>query len=284
MKTFQGTLVGAERQRLMYTGVVPDAVPRGLVLLLHGYGEHLGRYKHVISELVQHGYVVYGLDHRGHGRSGGIRASIERFGYFVDDAHMLVQLARARHPDLPRFVIGHSMGGLIATHYALRHQADLHGLVLSGPALVIGDDVSPMMKRMGGVLARVVPHLPVVPLSTSIESVLSRDPAIQEAFDSDPLTYKGQMRARLGHEMMQAAAAARARCAELTLPLLVMYGESDLLVNPSGAKQLYAEASSHDKTLKSWPEARHEIYNELERNDVIAYTITWLDQHLTQGV
>ncbi len=284
MKTFQGAFIGAERQRLMYSGMVPDDVPKGLVALFHGYGEHLGRYTHVINALVQHGYVVYGLDHRGHGHSGGIRASIERFGYFVDDAHTLVQLARKRHPNLPCFVIGHSMGGLIATHYALRYQADLHGLVLSGPALVIGDDVSPMMKRMSGVLARVAPHLPVVPLSTSPESVLSRDPAVQEAFDSDPLTYKGQMRARLGHEMMQAAAAARARFAELTLPLLVMYGEADQLVNPDGAKQIYAEASSHDKTLKSWPGARHEIYNELERNAVIMYTITWLDQHGTQGV
>jgi acylglycerol lipase len=282
MKTFQGAFFGAERQRLMYTGMAPDGVPKGLVVLLHGYGEHLGRYRHVMNELVQHSYVVYGLDHRGHGRSGGIRASVERFGYFVDDAHMLVQLARTRHPNLARFVLGHSMGGLIATHYALLHQADLHGLVLSGPALVIGDDVSPMVKRMGGALARIAPHLPVVPLSASAESVLSRDPAVQEAFDSDPLTYKGRMRARLGHEMMQAAAAARARFAELTLPLLVMYGEADQLANPAGAKQIYAEARSTDKTLKGWPGARHEIYNELERNEVIAYTITWLDQHVTR--
>ncbi|HEU5013132.1 MAG TPA: alpha/beta hydrolase [Roseiflexaceae bacterium] len=283
MKTFQGAFLGAEQQRLMYIGMVPDDAPKGLVALFHGYGEHMGRYKHVMSELVQHGYIVYGLDHRGHGRSGGIRASIEHFDYFVDDAHMLVQLARKRHPNLARFVLGHSMGGLIATHYALRHQAALDGLVLSGPALVIGDDVSPMMKRMSGLLARVTPHLPVVPLSTSAESVLSRDPAVQEAFDSDPLTYKGQMRARLGYEMMQAAAAARARFAELTLPLLVMYGEADQLVNPSGARQIHAEARSRDKTLKGWPGARHEIYNEIERNDVIVYTISWLDQHVPQG-
>lgn len=280
MQQVKGTLIGARSLRLVYASALPEGRPKALIVLVHGYGEHMGRYAHVVTALTGRGYVVYTIDHRGHGESDGPRANVERFAYFVDDVHQLVSRARAEHPELPLLMIGHSMGGLIAVHYALRHQSELAALVLSGPALQIGDDVSPVIKKLSRVIARVAPSLPVTPASKSPESVLSRDPVVQELFDSDPLCYTGKVRARMGYELMKAAEDGRARAAELRLPLLVMYGTHDKLVNPSGAKLVYERASSADKTIKAWDDCRHEIFNELEKDDVIALMVNWLDEHM----
>lgn len=283
MQQVKGTLIGARSLRLVYASTLPEGTPRAIIVLVHGYGEHMGRYQHVITALTGRGYVVYTIDHRGHGESEGPRANVERFGYFVDDVHRLVLRARVEHPDLPLLMIGHSMGGLIAVHYALRHQSTLVALVLSGPALQIGDDVSPLIKKLSSVIARVAPSLPVTPASKSPESVLSRDPVVQELFDSDPLCYTGKVRARMGYELMKAAEEGRGRAAELRLPLLVMYGTQDRLVNPSGAKLLYERAGSADKTIRAWDDCRHEIFNELEKDDVIALMADWLDAHVPQS-
>lgn len=283
MHPTKGTLIGKRSIQLVYATFVPDAAPKAVVVIVHGYGEHMGRYKHVVEALVQHEYAVYTLDHRGHGESQGVRAHVEHFGYFVDDLHLLVQKARAAYPDLPLFMVAHSMGGLIAIHYALRHQTELAGLVATGPALVIGDDVSPLLKRVSGIVARVAPTLAVTPATKSPESVLSRDPAVQELFDSDPLCYSGKVRARMGYEMMSAGIGARARLSEIRLPLLVMYGAEDTLTNPEGAKQLYAQAASADKTIKPWPGCRHEIFNEPEKAEVLAFMLQWLDARVVQA-
>lgn len=282
MRHTKGTLSGYRGLKLAYGTWLPDGEPKAVAVVVHGYGEHMGRYAHVIEALVQHEYAVYSIDHRGHGTSAGLRGYVERFDFLVDDLHLLVQQTERDHPSLRRFMIGHSMGGLIATRYTLRYQAGLAGLVLSGPALWIGDNISPFLKRVSGVLSMVVPTLPVTTTSKGPESVLSRDPLVQEQFGADPYTYKGKLRARMGNEMMRAASDARARMAGLTLPLLIMHGAEDKLTNPNGSKLLYEQARSVDKTLQLWPGCRHEIFNEPERNEVISFMVGWLNQHVSQ--
>ncbi|MGH2543579.1 MAG: serine aminopeptidase domain-containing protein, partial [Ardenticatenaceae bacterium] len=174
-----------------------------------------------------------------------------------------------------------SMGGLIATRYALRHQEQLDALVLSGVALQVGDDVSPLLKRVGGLIAQVVPMLPVRPPA---KNVLSRDPRVEERFRADPLCYQGYMKARMGHELMKAAEDASARLEQLSLPVLIMHGTVDGLTNPEGSKRLYERARSEDKTLKLWQDNYHEIFNDLDQKDVIAFMLDWLDERLTEGV
>ena len=129
MQYAKGMLIGRRAIRLMHGSWLPETQPKALAIVVHGYGEHMGRYKHVIEALVEHGYAIHSLDHRGHGDSTGVRAHVERFDYFVDDLHLLVQQAKAAHPGLPCFMVAHSMGGLIGTRYALRHQPGLAGLV-----------------------------------------------------------------------------------------------------------------------------------------------------------
>ncbi len=244
------------------------------VVLVHGYGEHLGRYAHVIAALNAAGYGVVGIDNRGHGESHGRRADVVTFDDFVEDIQTLVLHDETAAPGVPRIMLGHSLGGLIATRYALRHQDHLRALVLSGAALRFGGSTPALLLRLAPVVARLAPALPVV--ASGGPGILSRDPEVDRLFGLDPLTYKGKIRARMGMQMRLAAAGAVERLGELRLPLLVMHGADDLLTEPAGSMLVDARAASADKTLTLWPGLRHEIFNEPERDEVIAHVVAWL--------
>jgi acylglycerol lipase len=282
MKHTQARFIGQKGVTIATGTWIPDdESPRAAIILVHGYGEHMGRYSHVIEALVQHGYIVYALDHRGHGKSGGLRAHVDRFDDFVDDLHLLVQRVRYEQRQLPVFMVGQSMGGLISTRYALRHQDALAGLIVTAPALIIGADVSPFIKRMARLLATLLPKQPLIKPTKSSESILSRDPEIDQGWQNDPLCYKGKARPRLSYEFMLAGMNARARAHELKLPLLVMYGDCDTFVG--GAQELFEQAQSEDKTLRVWQECRHEIFNELDKDEVIAFMLAWLNARVPKA-
>jgi acylglycerol lipase len=254
--------------------------PKAVIVLVHGYAEYAGRHRQVIETLVSRNYVVYAIDHRGHGESEGTRAHVERFEHYVDDLRLLVEKARATFARLPLFLLAHSMGGLIAIHYALRYQAELAGLAVDNAALQVADHVPALIRILGRFIALVAPTLPLRAARTGGESLLSRDSAIQEAFDADPLCYRGKVRAGMASAVIKAAADARARLAQLTLPLLVSYGSEDTYVNPSGSKLLFERAGSTDKTLRAWEGCRHELFNELNKVEIIASAADWLDAHV----
>jgi alpha-beta hydrolase superfamily lysophospholipase len=284
MQQQKGYLIGQLGLRLSYAQWASEGEPKALALLVHGYGEHSGRYLHLIEALNQHGYAVFTIDHRGHGESEGERACVEQFDYFVDDLHLLVGNIKEAYPiprtsgdALPLFMIGHSMGGLIATRYALAHEAELRGLVLSGAALQVGDDVSPFLKAISKWLAKLIPNTAIF---ANPENALSRDPEVERRFDADPLCYKGKVKARMGYEMMIASEDARARMAQLSLPLLIMHATDDQLTNPAGSQEFYEQARSQDKTLKLWQDYKHELFNELEKEQVIDFMIEWLDERV----
>ncbi len=252
----------------------PAVAARATVVLVHGYGEHIGRYEHVIAALCGAGYTVFGLDHRGHGRSGGRRAAVRRFDDFVDDLGRLFDLIVAQGPDGERrFLLGHSMGGLIATRYALGRD-DLAGLIVSGAAFTIGGELSPGRRRVSELLARLLPDLPAV--ASGPPGILSRDPEVERRFGADPLTYRGRVRRGMAYGMFAAGEETRARAGALSLPLLVMHGADDQLTDPAGSVAVYEAAASTDKTITLWPGLRHEIFNEPEGPEVIAAVVAWL--------
>lgn len=273
----KGKLIGKRGVRLTYGQWYPQGEAQAVVVLAHGYAEHMGRYHHVIEALNEQGYIVFAIDHRGHGESEGERAWVEKFDYFSEDLHLLVLEAKGAHRTLPLFLLGHSMGGLIATRYALRYQDFLDGLILSGAAIQVGDDVPPALKKVSRFLSELTPTLPVI---AKAEKVLSRDPEVERRFSDDPLCYNGKLKARLGYEMMLASEEVRSRLDQLTLPLLVMHGTADRLTNPDGSRLLYERATSPDKTLHLWPDYYHEIFNEVEKEQVIAYLLDWLEAHV----
>lgn len=244
-------------------------------MLAHGKDEHIGRYAELTAALVGAGYTVYAQDHRGHGKSGGPRGVIRRFDDYVDDLDLLVERARSEADGRPLFLLGHSMGGLIAARYALGHQATLSGLILTSAAFVIGEDVPAWKKQLLLVLSRLFPNRP---LSSGLGDVnyLSRDLEVQRLFGEDPLCNNEPTRLGFVRVLYLAAQATVPATRSLTLPLLLMHGAADRLTSPRGTEAVYALAASPDKTLKLWPDDLHELFNELDRAEIIAFTLEWL--------
>ena len=232
----------------------PADDPARLVVLVHGYGEHIGRYAHVAEALVARGSAVVGPDHIGHGRSAGERVLVETFEPVVDDLHAVVQAERG---DLPVVMVGHSMGGLIAIRYAQRHRADLAGLVLSGPAVGLG----PVMQQW---LA--APELPSDPLDAT---ALSRDPAVGEAYVADPLVYHGGWKRPTLEAFVAADQAIAAGPGLGDLPLLYVHGADDPLVPVALARPIVERLAGPNSELHVLAGARHEVFNELGKEEVI---------------
>jgi alpha-beta hydrolase superfamily lysophospholipase len=256
------TFQGARGEIRTYTWEDPE--PRYVAVIAHGYGEHARRYDHVARALVADGASVVALDHHGHGRSDGERASVSDPQDFIDDLDALVDRVTARHPELPVVLIGHSMGGLIATRYAQQHADKLAALVLSAPVIGGNEGFAQLLALDP------IPEVPIDP------SVLSRDPAVGEAYAADPLVYHGPFR-RETLEALFDAIEATARGGAITLPTLWIHGEGDALA-PLAVTAPAAEAiGAATWETKVYPGAMHEIFNETNRDEVIGDTIRFID-------
>ena len=267
----EGRVVGAGDVELYWQGWLPPS-PRGVLLLCHGLGEHAGRYGNVVDAVVPDGWAVYGLDLRGHGLSGGRRAHIERYADFLADVDVFRRTVVARHPGLPVVLLGHSMGGQIALAYALDHQDDLAGLVLSAPALagdVVPKPVVPLLRALG----RVAPRLR--PAGIDVTKI-SKDPAVVACYQADRLVHHGKPTLALGLGIVGQFAVLPERARDLTLPLLLQHGSLDALTDPAGTRLLAATAGSADKTVLWYDGLWHEIYNEPERARPLADLREWL--------
>jgi acylglycerol lipase len=260
----------------------PQDPARAVVVIVHGLHEHSGRYAHVGARLAAAGFAAYAADHCGHGRSDGRRANIERMALLVADLSAFVQFAHQRHPHLPIFMVGHSLGGLIALHYATEPRATesgslLAGLVLSGPA-VQASAGSALQRRLAGVLSALVPNLGVV--AVGADQKISRDPEMVRAYLADPLVYRGKLKARTGAEILATMQSLPARLPRLSLPLLLLHGTEDQICPPAGSAMVHDTASSPDKTLCQYPGLYHEVFNEPEREAILTQLLCWLTQHL----
>ncbi len=268
-----GTFVGVENTGIFYQSWIP-ADAAATVIVVHGYAEHSGRYAHVAKALNANGYAVWALDHRGHGRSEGPRASVKRFEHFVADLTTFVGLVQGQTVAGPLFILGHSMGGLISTLYAFDHQDQLAGLVLTGPAMKVDAGVSPVLLALSVILSAVAPELPVGPFDPG---GVSRDPAVVAAYTSDKLNYTAGVKARMGRQFVLGTRSVLGRAPGLKLPILVIQGEADRLVSPAGTYAAFAAFGSTDKTLKKYPDLFHEVLNEPEQDEIIALISEWLD-------
>ncbi|NQV41972.1 MAG: alpha/beta hydrolase [Candidatus Marinimicrobia bacterium] len=250
---------------------------KGVVLITHGIAEHSGRYAHVAQSLVEAGYTAVGFDLRGHGKSSGKRNYINSFQDYLNDLQEVLNRTRSSHPDLPLFLFGHSMGGGIVTLFTIERNPDVKGVLLSGPSVKVSDDISPFLQKISGVISAILPKLPVVKLDSSD---ISKDPEVVNAYDEDPLNYRGGVLARTGSELLKATKTITARSQVIDLPILIMHGDTDKLSDVSGSEMLYANVSSTDKTLKIYKGLYHEILNEPEQDQVKADIINWLNTHL----
>ena len=245
---------------------------RYIALLCHGYGEHIGRYEHVADALVRHGAVVHGVDHLGHGRSAGERVLITDYEQVVADFHALAQRAREQDPGLPTVLVGHSMGGMIAARYAQLHGPELAALVLSGPVLGRWDAASALLALDE------IPDTPIDP------DTLSRDPGVGAAYAADPLVWHG----RFARPTLQALAACIERIrgeARLgSLPTLWVHGADDRLVPIDGTREGIDLLRGEVFEERVYPDARHEVFNEINRDEVLADVTAFVDRVLSGGM
>jgi alpha-beta hydrolase superfamily lysophospholipase len=255
--------------------------PRGALVLVHGYAEHTGRYDEMAMHFAGRGWAVHAYDQAGHGRSPGPRGHVDRFGRLVDELDRFVELVSEDHRGLPLVLLGHSMGGLVAAATTAFRRPAIDRLVLSGALLELGSDDSGTWQRVGLVLARMLsPLMPRFALSTGLDvEGLSRDPEVVRRYLDDPLV-KDRMSVRFAAGMNAMIQATRAAADRIETPALILHGGADPISPVSGSRALHAglrDDVAERSRLEIYPELRHEIFQEPERERVWADVLAWLE-------
>jgi lysophospholipase len=245
--------------------------------IVHGYGEHGGRYRGLAEDMAARGYAVHVYDLRGHGRSGGRRGHLDRFNDYLDDTAVYLDAVREEHPGRQVYLLGHSLGGLIASAYVEDRPADvLAGLILSSPFLRLGMPVPPLKLSAARLLSIVAPTVNVG--NTVLAAALSHDQEVVTAYGTDPLNHHVAT-ARWAAEVVAAQSAALSAADRIRLPLLLLDGDADAVADPQAGRELFARAVSPDKTEHCYEGFYHEIFNETGRDAVFADLAAWLEAH-----
>ena len=252
---------------------------RGEILIAHGFGEHSGRYGALTDHLVNHNYSVTAYDHRGHGLSDGLPGHVESFGEYDEDLAKLISSVRSRSQAKSLFLIGHSMGGLIALRYAARKGGTLTGAIISAPLIEVAVPVPAHKLMIARVGARMNPRWR---LDNEINPAnLSRDPEVGRAYAADPLVNR-----KVSPKWFAEATRAMQEVAEwaprITTPVLVMHGTDDKLASVSATQRMFERIESRDKELVIYPGFYHELFNEPEKQDVFERVTEWLDKRAVE--
>ncbi|NJC98929.1 MAG: lysophospholipase [Anaerolineales bacterium] len=279
MKTFETKFDGGDGLAFFVRGWEPEGNPKAVIALVHGLGEHTGRYAHVAEAMTEAGYAMVGFDLRGHGKSGGARGNIPSLDVAMQDIRRFFRLLTERYPALPQFLYGHSLGGMLSLAYAIQHGKGLKGVIVTGAGFR-----SPLQKQkakvaIAGILGSLTPSLI---LSSGLDpATISRDQDVVQKYVNDPLVHD-KISAGLGKTMLTGIDFCFAHVKEFSLPLLIMHGRDDRLVYPSGSEDFakLAGETNKDVTLKLWEGMYHEIHNEPEQAEVFKVMIDWLDGHL----
>jgi alpha-beta hydrolase superfamily lysophospholipase len=271
----EGRFTGAGGVELYRQAWQPASAPNAAVVLVHGVGEHSGRYANVVDRLVGDGNAVYAYDQRGHGRSPGARVYIGSWDEYRTDLGTFIDLVKAEVDGAPVFVYGHSMGTLVVLEYLTQGSDGLAGMIISGVAIEPAGVGKPYQVVMARVLSRVTPKLSM-DLGISAES-LTRDPQALEAYLADPLV-TSRATVRWGAESLGALDRVKQGMGSIDLPLLAVHGGADPLNRPEGAQELIDAVPNADKTLHVYPDVRHEPHNDLGHEQVAADISEWVRQ------
>jgi alpha-beta hydrolase superfamily lysophospholipase len=268
----------ADGTRILRRALAPEA-PRGAVVLLHGLGEHSGRYQHVLEYLNASGYAAHTFDLRGHGGSEGKRGHIASYEVAMEDIQAQLDEVRQRYPDLPVFLYGHSFGGNLALTFAITRSPPLDGLIATSPGLAPGTPVPPLKRALGKLLYRLAPSF-TLPNGLPLDG-LSRDPAVAAAVKADPL-YHTRVSARLGLDILASGERIRAFRGPLPFPVLIMTGTEDRVTDPGAPLELARHLES-EVTTKTWDGFYHELHNEPQWRDVLGFCVAWMGRHGRTG-
>ena len=245
--------------------------------MVHGLGEHSGRYMNIVNHFVPLGYAVYSLDHIGHGKSEGTREYVERFEDFTDTLKIYLDKVKTWQPGKPVFLVGHSLGGLIGCSFLVAYQNELKGAVLSGALAKVPGNITPITLTLGKILSKFLPKFGLIGLQAD---AISRDPEVVNNYIHDPLVYTGKTTARLAAESLKAMQQVSACVTQITIPLLIVHGGKDKLVEPASGQFLYDHVSSTDKKIIIYEGLYHEVFNEPEHDKVLGDVENWLETHV----
>lgn len=279
MKHTEGTFTGYGGLELYAQCWRPQGEAKATLAIVHGFGEHSGRYGNVVNWFVPKGYIVCAFDMRGMGRSPGQRGHINNWTELREDTRAFLQWARAQDAKRPLFLLGHSQGGLVVLDYALHYPEELAGVVVSGPT--VGKlPVSPPMIVLARLLSSVWPRFTQdVKLDAT---ALSRDPAVPAAYVSDPLVH-GLATARLGTEILKTIEWVQAQAGNMTVPCLIVHGGADRLIPPEGSRLFFEKMTLADKNRYEYEGYYHEVYNDVGKERVLADVEAWLERHMHEA-
>lgn len=249
----------------------PDLPPKAVILLVHGLGEHIGRYEHVAQMFTDNQYGFVGADLIGHGKSGGQRGHADSFDDFLNDIDKLVQETDRLFPAIPKFLYGHSLGGNLILYYAIKRNPSVTGLIVSSPGLEIAR-VPALKYAVGKLMYTLYPRFP---LTNSLDVTgLSHDPAVVEAYRNDPLVHP-MISARVGLDLINLGKFLRENSISVKAPILLFHGENDRLVNVSGTRE-FVKQYKGDLTYVEFPEGYHELHNDTNKNELFGKMLDWI--------
>ncbi len=258
---------------------LPESAPKVLLAVIHGLGEHSGRYEDFAAWFVPQDYAVYAFDHRGHGQSPGQRGHVDEWAEYREDMRTFLEGIKGEATDAPLFIIGHSLGALITLDYALHYPMGLTGVVASGPPLGRGEDVSPVLMFIGKLLSHIAPKTQMQS-GLNAES-LSRDEDVVRAYQDDPLVH-GLVTPRFAAQMDTTMKRTMKAAPEWKsdLPLLIVHGGGDPICPPEASARFLERVGAEDKTRHAYPGYLHEVFNEVGREKVLQDVQEWLEAHL----
>ena len=279
MKHFEGEFIGVDNINLYYQAWIPDNEPKAVIILLHGFASHSGRLINVVKALVPLDYAIFANDHRGHGKSGGKTNFVKSMDQYVEDERIFYDVVKEKYPNLPIFMLGHSMGGGITFNFAKKYENLLKGIIISGSGTKYGgDDIPEKVKSLAKKMSKVTPKLSV---STGLDpNLLSHDDEVVRAYREDPLVHYKKTTVGQANAMFESFNKLPNIVGDIHCPILIQKGLADATV--TGYDELKIALKSENVTIQEYEGLYHEIYNELEedRKNVLKDLSDWLSNHL----
>ncbi|MBY0096225.1 alpha/beta hydrolase [Mesobacillus maritimus] len=275
MVTTEGKYNGLDGAELFYRRIQPKTKAKAVIMLIHGFGDHSGGLQNITSSLAKNHYIVYAVDLRGHGKSSGKRGFIRSWNEFRGDIHELRKLVTLKEPNLPLYVIGHSMGGVISLDYSLKHSEGIAGVVAISPGISYEPTA---FERLGVlVMGKLKPDLKII--KSGNFQLQAKDPALQAKYNPEGLRHNTATPG-LGRGLLQASKHVVNNALSINVPLLLQYGVDDKITPPKKLNQFFKQVGSKDKQVLEYPNARHRPFDEAGREKFLGDLISWLDQQI----
>ncbi len=276
MKHETGHFRGAHGEEMFFQSWRPEDPPHAILVIVHGFSDHCDRYMNLVNGFVPRGIVIYSFDQLGHGRSPGPRGHIDSFSEFREDLHAFMTFVAEQESEIPLFLMGHSMGGLIVLDYGLYFPQSMNGVIASAPHLS-DPPISPVI----AVLARALSGIwPSFSLDAGLDdNSISRDPNVIQAYKDDPLVH-GKGTPRLSTEISTAVVNTQANAANFQPPLFIYHGSADKLTSPEASRRFYDNVASSNKQYISYEDGYHESHNDLHKERVIIDVGQWIEEQI----